>query len=98
MPVLAALLADVLRRDTPPPVALRLEHHLLDQAPVAVLDPGAVGQRAAGIRDPARQLVAELLELRQRQQPRPAAATADGRVRHVGARPGGAEDRRELAL
>ena len=56
MPVLAAALADVLGRHPPPLVALRLEQHLLDETPVPVLDPGAVREGPAGVRDARRAL------------------------------------------
>ena len=94
----AAGLADVLGRDALPLVALRLEHHLLDQAAVPVLDPGPVGQRPPRVRDAGRQLVAQLLELGQGEEARASAATGHRRMRHMGARPGGAEHRGELAL
>jgi hypothetical protein len=71
--VLAAGLPDVGVRDSDPLVALGLELHLLDQAAVLLLDVGAVVQRAAGLRQPLREVVAELLELAERQDPRPAA-------------------------
>ena len=58
-----------------PAVTLGFEHHLLDQAAVLLLDPGAVRQRAARVRHVAGELVAELLQLGQREQPRSTATS-----------------------
>jgi hypothetical protein len=59
----AAGLSDVLVRDPPPLVALRVEHHLLDQAAVLLLGVRAVRERAADVLDARGQLVAEVLQL-----------------------------------
>jgi hypothetical protein len=96
VPVLAAGLADVLVGHPHPLEALRLEHHLLDQPAVLLLDVGAVAERAACVGDPVGQVVAELLELAQRQQARTAAG-GDGELEAL-ARPGGAEELRQLVL
>src|SRR5207248_2204292 len=72
-PRLAAGLADVLVPDHHPLVALRLEQHLLDPAAVELLDVGAVAEHPAVVLEPIGQLVAQLLELYQRQHARPAA-------------------------
>ena len=77
-------------------MAPRLEQHLLDEAPVLLLHVGSVGQRAAGVLDPRNEVVAQLLELGELQQAG-AAATGHGPV-EVLARPGGAEQLRQLCL
>ena len=70
----AARLADVLGRDPHPLVALGREQHLLDQAAALLLGVGALRQRTPGVLDAGGQLVAQLLQLGERKQPRPAAA------------------------
>ena len=92
----AAGLADVLTGDVRPVVGLRLEHHLLDQPAVLLLHVSAVGQSPAGVRGALREIVAQLLELGQREQSR---TTPAGYIPvEVLARPGGAEQPRELRL
>ena len=53
-------------------MALGLELHLLDQAAVPLLHTGALFQGAAGLGEPLGQVVAQLLELADRHQPRAA--------------------------
>jgi hypothetical protein len=94
--VLAARLADVLVCDPHPLVALGLEQHLLDPAALLVLEVGALGERAAAVGDALHELVAELLELPQREDAG-ASARAHAPVEAL-ARVGRAEQRAELGL
>jgi hypothetical protein len=96
MPVLAPGLADVLVAHPLPAVLLGRQQHLLDLAAVLLLDVGAVAQRAARVLDPARELVAHVLQLAQAQQARPAGG-GHGEL-HALARPARHEQRRQLAL
>src|SRR5688572_16383604 len=96
MPVLAAALADVLVPDAHPLVLLGLEHHLLDQPAVLLLDPRAVGQRPAHVVEPLGEIVAERLQLAEGEHPRPASGRhapveASARVR-------GADQRGQVRL
>src|SRR3954464_13846771 len=96
MPVLAPGLADALIGDPDPPVLLGLEEHLLDAHAVLLLDVGAVAELAAGAAQALGQLVAQRLELGQREHPR-APARADRPLEPL-AGPGRAEQLGELVL
>ena len=58
-----ALLADVLIRDDDPAMRLRRSDHLLQQAAVGLLDLAALGKLAAHVAKPARERIANTLEL-----------------------------------
>jgi hypothetical protein len=58
-----ALLADVLVRDDDPAMGLRGGDHLLQQTPVGLLDLTALGKLAAHVAKPARERIANALEL-----------------------------------
>jgi hypothetical protein len=73
-------------------VALGLEQHLLDEAPVAVLGVAAAGDLGARVAQPQAQAVADPLEVAERQEPR---ATGPGRARDRGERDGGDVDARQ---
>jgi hypothetical protein len=94
--VLAPGLADVLVADPLPAVLLGREQHLLDLAAVLLLDVGAVAQRAPRGLDPARELIAHVLQLAEAQQAR-AAGRGHGEL-HALARPARHEQGRQLAL
>ena len=90
--MLAAGLADVRIGDAHPLVGGGIAQHVLDELAVARLDLGAVVERAARLVQPVGEVVAELLELAQAQQPRAAApvdAELDARARVSGDEGGG---------
>jgi hypothetical protein len=94
--VLAARLADVLARDADPLVLLRLEEHFLDQPAVALLGLGPLAERPARGLQALGQLVAHLLELREREHARASGrGIAAGKVEPV-SRPARAEQGPEL--
>jgi len=72
MPVPAAGLADVVVRDLDPAEAVGLRDHRLEQAAVRLLDVGAAGDLALSLAQPVCERVANSLELRDREDPRPA--------------------------
>src|SRR3954452_22385118 len=94
--MLGAWFTDVLVADAHPLVGRRVEHHLLDPAPVQVLDVGPVAQHLAVVLELVGQVVAQLLELAGRQQARPA-ARGDVPLEAL-ARVGGAEERGQLGF
>src|SRR5690349_16337113 len=96
MPVLAAGLADVAVAHAHPAVLLGLEQHLLDQAAVVLLHESPLGQLAAVVLEPVRQLVADGLELPQAEDARTAARWHP--PVEPGARIGAAEEARKLRL
>jgi hypothetical protein len=94
--VLAPRLADVLVGHPDPLVPVGLEQHLLDQLAVLLLDVSAVAESLAGLPHPFCELVAELLELNERQDPR---ASAGGNLPLESlAGPGRAKELGELLL
>jgi hypothetical protein len=70
MPVATAGLADVLIGDDYPAVALGLDQHPLEQAPVGLLGVGSPPELALGVAQAEREGVAGALELTGRQDPR----------------------------
>ena len=76
VPVGAARLADVLVRHVHPAVALRVQQHLLDQPAVVLLGKAALVERRAAATDLLHQVVAQLFQFAQGEQPR---ARAQGR-------------------
>src|SRR5215207_5712778 len=77
-------------------MALRLEQHLLDQAAVLILDVGPLAECTAGGGDALGEVVAQLLELAQREDAR-SAPGAHAELEAL-ARPGRTEETRELLL
>ena len=97
VPVLAARLADVLVADATHLCSSGAEHHLLDPAAVQLLDVGAVAEQRSRVSlQPVREVVAQLLELREATAGAGRAARGDAEVEAL-ARVGGAEERGELA-
>jgi hypothetical protein len=68
--VAAARLADVGAADADPRVALRGGEHLLQKLAIGLLDEGALGEDAVGLRQTGRERVADLLQLAEIEDPR----------------------------
>jgi hypothetical protein len=98
VPVPAAGLADVLVPELDPCVAAGIEQHLLQEAAVSLLLPAALVQHPAYLPNADDEPVAELLELRQREESGLAAAPGPADRDHVGPRPGRAEKLCHLRL